>query len=72
MGREVLTALLNNAALLITLVVVYSAFYTRSTPSRLTSRQIISGLLLGLVTLAVMMNSWQLLPGVMFDTRTVV
>ncbi|MBN2253720.1 MAG: PAS domain S-box protein [Kosmotogaceae bacterium] len=72
MGREVLTALLNNAALLITLVVVYSAFYTKSIPSRLVSRQIISGLLLGLVTLAVMMNSWQLSPGVVFDTRTVV
>jgi len=72
MGREAFTALLNNAALLITMVVVYSAFYSKSIPSRLAFRQIISGLLLGLVTLAVMMNSWQLSPGVVFDTRTVV
>ncbi|MDD2334493.1 MAG: PAS domain S-box protein [Mesotoga sp.] len=72
MGREALTALMNNAALLITLVVLYSVFYTKSIPSRLASRQIISGLLLGLVTVAVMMNSWQLSPGVVFDTRTVV
>jgi len=72
MGREALIALINNAALLITLAVVYGLFYARSSPSRQFSSQVISGLFLGMITLAVMLNSWQLAPGVVFDTRSVV
>ena len=71
MGKEALLALVNNAALLITFVVLYTVFYVKSTTSRQIPRQIISGFLLGMVTVGVMLNSWQLSPGVVFDTRSV-
>lgn len=72
MGKEAALALVNNAALLISLAVIYSALYIRFKKEKLLLQKIISGLLLGVIALAVMMNSWELSPGVVFDTRSVV
>ncbi len=70
--RTALIALVNNASLLIALAVVYNAFYVRLKSGRLSLQNLISGLLLGVIAMAVMLNSWTLQPGVVFDTRTVV
>ncbi|HPX22354.1 MAG TPA: PAS domain S-box protein [Mesotoga sp.] len=72
MGREAALALVNNAALLISLTVIYSALYIRFKKEKLLLQKIISGLLLGVIAMAVMVDSWELSPGVVFDTRSVV
>lgn len=63
-------ALLYNAAILIALGVIYDALNIESINSK-TIREITSGLLVGLLGLAVMNTSWEMAPGVFFDTRWV-
>jgi diguanylate cyclase (GGDEF)-like protein/PAS domain S-box-containing protein len=62
--------LLYNAALLIALGVIYDALNLESINNK-TVRDLISGFLVGLLGLAVMNTSWEMAPGVLFDTRWV-
>lgn len=62
--------LLYNAALLIALGVIYDALNLESIKNK-TLRDLISGLFVGLLGLAVMNTSWELAPGMFFDTRWV-
>lgn len=62
--------LLYNAALLIALGVIYDALNLESIKNK-TSRELTSGLLVGLLGLVVMNTSWELAPGMLFDTRWV-
>ena len=62
--------LLYNAALLIALGVIYDALNLESIKNK-TVRDLVSGLLVGLLGLAVMNTSWEMAPGVLFDTRWV-
>lgn len=63
-------ALMNNAALLLVLSVIYQLTnflnikYTRV-------KQIVSGLLIALICIAIMSMPYILYPGVMFDTRSI-
>lgn len=63
--------LLNNAVLLLALGVGYETLGIARirSPQR---RQVLTGLLIGLVAIAVMLSPWQLAPGIIFDTRWVV
>jgi diguanylate cyclase (GGDEF)-like protein/PAS domain S-box-containing protein len=63
-------SLLYNALLLITLVVIYDALSLESIKNK-TIRELISGLFVGLLGMAVMSTSWEMAPGVLFDTRWV-
>ena len=63
-------ALLYNAALLISLGVIYDALSIESIKNK-TGRDLISGLLVGMLGLAVMNTSWEMGPGLFFDTRWV-
>jgi diguanylate cyclase (GGDEF)-like protein/PAS domain S-box-containing protein len=65
------TGLLNNVALLLVLGVSYEALGISRIQARLW-RQLVSGLLIGGVGIAVMLSPWQLAPGIFFDTRSVV
>ena len=62
--------LLYNAALLITLAVIYDALSLESIKNKVL-RQIITGLSVGTLGLIVMNTSWEMTPGVLFDTRWV-
>jgi diguanylate cyclase (GGDEF)-like protein/PAS domain S-box-containing protein len=62
--------LLYNAVFLIALGVIYDALNLESIKNK-TIREITSGLLVGLLGLAVMNTSWELAPGMFFDTRWV-
>ncbi|WP_114326064.1 EAL domain-containing protein [Candidatus Colwellia aromaticivorans] len=62
--------LLYNAALLIALGVIYDALKLESIKNK-TIRKLISGLFVGMLGLAVMNTSWQMAPGIFFDTRWV-
>ena len=63
--------LLNNAVLLLALGVGYETLGIGRIRGR-SRRQFLSGLLIGMVGVAVMLSPWQLAPGIIFDTRWVV
>ncbi len=67
----IFTTLLYNAALLLALGFLYSLIARHWERERRTG-QVYKGLLFGLVALAVMANPVHLMPGVVFDTRSVV
>jgi len=57
-----------NAVLLISLGVIYDALNLESIKNKML-RALVSGVLVGFLGLAVMNTSWELAPGVFFDTR---
>jgi signal transduction histidine kinase len=66
-----LQILVQNAALLLAVAVVFDAISLRVSfePTRI--HQAVVGLLLGLIGISLMLTPWQFAPGIFFDTRTV-
>lgn len=60
--------LINNAALLLTLGLLYGLLQHRSDDL---PWQIVRGIFFGLIGIGVMMNPWHFSPGVIFDTRSI-
>jgi PAS domain S-box-containing protein len=71
MGNDSFIALVSNVALLLAMVLVYDIASTR--PLKLGQRagQILTGVGLGVIGLAVMLTPWTYQPGIIFDTRSV-
>ncbi|MBN2429679.1 MAG: PAS domain S-box protein [Deltaproteobacteria bacterium] len=70
MNIETFQSLINNAALLLALVVVYDSFRL-GTQLHEKAREIFLGISVGLIGLAVMTNPMQFVPGIIFDTRSI-
>ncbi|TAK01304.1 MAG: hypothetical protein EPO36_06035 [Chloroflexota bacterium] len=66
-----LQVLVQNAALLLAVAVVFDAVTLRVTFDRTRIQQAIAGLLLGVIGISIMLTPWQFAPGIFFDTRTV-
>jgi signal transduction histidine kinase len=66
-----LQVLVNNAALLLAVAVIFDAVLLRVTFDRTRFQQAISGLALGVIGVSLMLTPWQFAPGIFFDTRTV-
>ena len=66
-----LEILVENAALLIAVAVIFDALLLRVTFDRTRLRQAIAGLPLGVIGITIMLTPWQFAPGIFFDTRTV-
>jgi signal transduction histidine kinase len=66
-----LQVLVQNAALLLAVAVIFDAVSLRVTLDRTRLQQAISGLLLGVIGISIMLTPWQFAPGIFFDTRTV-
>jgi signal transduction histidine kinase len=66
-----LQVLVQNAALLLAVAVVFDAVSLRVTLDRTRFQQAIAGLLLGGIGVSIMLTPWQFAPGIFFDTRTV-
>lgn len=64
------TGLINNVALLLAMGIVYDSLGLQNIQHRLL-RDGISGVLVGLLAMAVMLTPWELEPGVFFDARWV-
>lgn len=62
------TGLLNNAVLLLALGVIYDTLGLYKIRLKMV-RDSLSGVLVGLVGMAVMLTPWELVPGIFFDTR---
>ncbi|WP_342305879.1 ATP-binding protein [Methanolobus sp. ZRKC5] len=70
MNIEMLIALINNAALLLSLGVMYDVlFFDMHMNTRL--RSTVAGIIIGLIGIALMLNPWELSPGIIFDTRSI-
>jgi PAS domain S-box-containing protein len=70
MSSDTLMGLVNNAALLLALAVLYDAFPPPPNTRRW-ARAILTGVLLGLIGMAVMLTPWRFSEGVIFDTRSI-
>ncbi|GAB4475745.1 MAG: hypothetical protein Kow0088_12900 [Anaerolineales bacterium] len=70
MSREALLSLVNNAALLMALVLLYESLPLRQRTTS-TLRQVLTGSLIGGIAVAIMLNPWRFAHGVIFDTRSV-
>lgn len=68
---ELLLGLVDNAALLLAMAVIFDMLALRQKAEVRPLEQLGTGLGLGLLGMAVMMNPWEFLPGVIFDTRSV-
>jgi signal transduction histidine kinase len=66
-----LQVLVQNAALLLAVAVVFDALLLRVTFDRTRLQRAISGLVLGVIGISLMLTPWQFAPGIFFDTRTV-
>lgn len=64
-------ALVHNASLLLALALVYELATARLRADASALRQVSVGLVLGGIGVAVMLSSWQLEPGIVFDTRSI-
>jgi signal transduction histidine kinase len=66
-----LQVLVQNAALLLAVAVVFDLLSLRVTFDRTRLQQSIAGLILGVIGVSIMLTPWQFAPGIFFDTRTV-
>lgn len=70
MSNEALIGIVNNAALLLAMGLLYDSFsYKMSDNAHL--NKFITGLIIGIIGIALMFNSWELAPGVIFDSRSI-
>ena len=70
MVAEAARGMISNAALLLTLGVLYFFIPLRSN-TRTLNRKIFLGFIIGLIGIALMLSRWELLPGLFFDTRSI-
>ena len=64
------SGLLNNAAIMLALGIIYDALGLDAIRDK-RKREVVSGILIGILGVAIMYTPWQLMPGVFFDTRWV-
>jgi PAS domain S-box-containing protein len=64
------TGLLNNSALMLILCILYDTFNVHAISNK-KRRDTVTGMIAGLITVAVMLSPWSIEPGVFFDTRWV-
>ena len=71
MGNDSFIALVSNVALLLAMALVYDIVSTRPLRLGRTAGQVVTGIGLGVIGLAVMLTPWTYEPGIVFDTRSV-
>lgn len=65
------TGLVNNAALLLAIGLIYDMIGIRPRGGKPSLKQFLTGFILGGIGIAIMLNPWEFMPGVVFDTRSV-
>lgn len=72
MDSDLMFSLIQNAALLLAMVFVYDAFPRSHKRELDVFWRVGLGVLIGVITVSVMLSSWQYSEGVFFDSRTVI
>ncbi|KKS62087.1 MAG: Two-component hybrid sensor and regulator, partial [Candidatus Collierbacteria bacterium GW2011_GWF1_42_50] len=68
MNSEFFTGLVYNASLLLAMVLVFELLTSRRERNSSYLWQVMVGIILGGIGLAVMSTEWELIPGLIFDT----
>jgi len=71
MNLSSIIGLVNNAALLLALSLVYDMLGDRTQVKKNSVQQILTGAAIGVIGVAIMLNPWEFMQGVVFDTRSV-
>ncbi|MBT4640413.1 MAG: PAS domain S-box protein [Deltaproteobacteria bacterium] len=71
MNTSTFIGLLNNAALLVALALVFDTIVLQPAFEK-TTIKILTGIVFGILGVAVMLTPWEFMPGVFFDTRSVI
>ena len=71
MNKAFFLQLVFNASLLLTLALIYDLLAVRWRIGRASLRQVPAGIVIGLVGVIVMLASWKMEPGIVFDTRSI-
>ncbi len=69
--KPVFLGLVNNAALLLALAFLYDLFTRGADEQDSWPKRLLAGLLLGGMAMALMLEPWELFPGLFFDTRSI-
>lgn len=71
MNVAMLLGMVNNAALLLALGLLYDSISFRRQAWQFVREQVLTGLIIGGIGIAVMLTPWEYSPGLVFDTRSV-
>ncbi|GAB1474586.1 hypothetical protein MASR2M69_20270 [Bacteroidota bacterium] len=71
MNISMLVGLLQNVAILLAFTLVYDLIWTKESHFRSLQNRVIAGIILGGVAILLMLSPFTLVPGLVFDTRTV-
>ena len=69
--KEMLIGLMQNIAILFAFAMLYENFWLRIEISKKPTNQFITGLVLGVIGIVLMFTPWILVPGIVFDTRSI-
>ncbi|PKQ65862.1 hypothetical protein BZG02_02330 [Labilibaculum filiforme] len=72
MNNSIIIGLIQNMAILLSFSMLYDYLWVRRTDLKSIWDQVLAGLLVGSTGIILMLSSWELLPGVVFDTRSVI
>ncbi len=71
MNESIGIGLIQNIAILLAFAMLYENFWLRNDKPRSLSSKIFTGLVLGGIGIVIMFTTWEMLPGLVFDTRSV-
>ncbi|MBN1143186.1 MAG: hypothetical protein JXA72_02140, partial [Bacteroidales bacterium] len=71
MGRSIVFSLIQNAAILLAFSFIYDYLFSRHQNSRHVLLDVLTGLLLGVFGVILIMTPWKMMPGMVFDVRSV-
>jgi signal transduction histidine kinase/ActR/RegA family two-component response regulator len=71
MNEPIIISLVQNIAVLLALAMLYENFWLRNDKPRGLISKIFSGIILGLIGIVLMYTPWTMMPGLVFDTRSV-
>jgi len=71
MKDSIILGLLQNTAILLSFAMLYENIWLKNEDSKSFKNKIIAGLILGGIGIALMFTPWTLVPGIVFDTRSV-
>jgi PAS domain S-box-containing protein len=70
-GGDMIIALIQNTALLLSLSLLYETFWLKHESDPSTGKKIVAGLFIGFIAVILMQTTWVMVPGIVFDTRSV-
>ena len=71
MKDSIIVGLLQNTAILLALSYVYEFWWNRNDEPKNNLYKVLTGFIIGLIGIVLMLTPWILVPGLVFDTRSV-